>query len=210
MLKPSFTISLASLSLLALLLGACGAVTIKPSAQATAEFEAAVAQTIAAKSTATPIPTLIPTRTPTITPTATITETLTPSPIPPTSVVDTYCDNSAFVADVTIPDKTVLAPGQVFEKTWMLQNTGTCPWTQGYTIAWMNGDPMKGTTRPLDQTVAPNGQANVTVKLTAPFTPGEYSGVWRLVNSKGEPFGEFVSVVITVAGSGTPVSTPTP
>lgn len=193
-----------------LLLGACNAVTVKPAAEATAEFEAAVAQTIAARDTATPVPTLIPTITPSVTPTATVTETLSPTPIPPTSVVDTYCDNSAFLADITIPDKTVLAPGQVFEKSWSFQNTGTCTWTEGYTIAWMSGDVMQGVTRPLPETVAPNGTVSAAVRLTAPFKPGQYSGVWRLLNSKGEPFGAFVSVVIIVAGPGTPVPTLTP
>lgn len=197
---------------LSLLLGACGTVSVRPAAEITADFQAAVEQTIAARDTATPLPTNTrpPTMTPTVTVTATVTETLTPSPIPPTSVVDTFCDNSAFLEDVTITDGTILAPGQVFEKTWRFQNTGRCAWNQGYTIAWISGDVMQGVTRPLPETVAPNGTVNATVRLTAPFKPGQYSGVWRLVNSKGEPFGAFVSVLIVVAAPGTPVPTLTP
>lgn len=210
MLKPRSKNSPVILLLLSLLLGSCNAVTIRPAAEATAEFEAAIAQTIAARDTATPVPTLTPTITPSITPTATVTETPSPTPITPTTVVDTYCDNSAFQGDVTIPDETILAPGQVFEKTWSFQNTGSCAWNQGYTIAWVSGDVMQGVTRPLPETVASNGTVNATVRLTAPFKPGQYSAVWRLVNSKGEPFGDYVSVVIIVAGPGTPVPTLTP
>lgn len=200
------------LLLLSLLLAACGTVSVRPAADITAEFEAAVEQTIAARDTATPLPTNTrpPTLTPTVTVTATATETFTPSPVPPTSVVETFCDNSKFLQDITIPDGTLFAPGQVFEKTWSFQNIGRCTWTQGYTLAWVSGDVLGGVTRPLPEVVAPNGTVNASVRLTAPFKPGTYKGVWRLFNSKGEPFGDFVSVLIVVAGPGTPVSTPVP
>lgn len=211
MTKPLAKI-LPFLLLFSLLLGACGTVSVRPAAEITAEFEAAVEQTIVARATATPLPTNTrpPTLTPTVTVTATATETPTPSPVPPTSVVETFCDNSKFLEDVTIPDESLLAPGQVFEKTWSFQNTGRCSWNRGYTIAWISGDTMRGVTRPLPEVVAPNGTVNATVRLTAPFKPGQYSAVWRLFNSKGEPFGEFVRVVIVVAGPGTPVPTSTP
>ena len=83
-------------------------------------------------------------------------------------------------------------------------------WNQGYTIAWVSGDVMQGVTRPLPEVVPPNGTVNAVVRLTAPFKPGTYRGVWRLFNSKGEPFGDYVSVLIVVAGPGTPVPTLTP
>ena len=41
------------------------------------------------------------------------------------------CKNSAFVADVTIPDGTVLKPGEKFTKIWSVQNTGICAWDEG-------------------------------------------------------------------------------
>lgn len=200
------------LLLLSLLLAACGTVSVRPAAEITAEFEAAVEQTIAARATDTPLPTNTrpPTLTSTVTVTPTPTETPTPSPVPPTSVVETFCDNSKFLQDVTIPDGTILAPGQVFEKTWAFQNAGRCAWNQGYTIAWVSGDVMQGVTRPLPEVVPPNGTVNAAVRLTAPFKPGTYKGVWRLFNSKGEPFGDYVSVLIVVAGPGTPVPTLTP
>lgn len=209
MIKPSTKILMVTMTLTALILSACGTVTITDLEQATAQFETAVAGTVTAQvPTDTPTPKFTQTFIPTETTVPTITETPSPSPIPPTTVLDTYCDNSAFVADVTIPDHTILASGQVFEKTWTFLNKGTCTWKPGYTIAFANGNVMKGNTRAINQSVAPQEQVNVTVKLTAPNTPGDYSGVWRLANGKGEPFGEFVSVVITVAGAGTTVPTP--
>ena len=208
MLKPSIKILLVVMSLTALLLGACGTVTITNLDQATAEFKTAVAGTVTAQvPTDTPSPVFTQTYIPTETTVPTITETPSPSPIPPTTVVDTYCDNSAFVADVTIPDNTILAPGQVFEKTWTFKNTGTCTWKAGYTITFVSGDIMMGNTRAINQSIAPQEQVDVTVKLIAPHTPKDYSGVWRLANGKGQKFGEFVSVKITVAGAGTTVPT---
>lgn len=207
--KLSIKILIAGMSLAALLLSSCGTVTITDLEAATAQFQTAVAGTVTAQvPTDSPTPKFTQTYIPTETIVPTITDTPTNTPIPPTTVVDTYCDNSAFVADVTIPDHTILAPGQVFEKTWTLKNTGICTWKPGYTIAFAKGDQMMGNTRAINQTVDPQGTVNVTVKLYAPNTPGDYTGVWRLANGKGEKFGEFVSVQITVAGAGTSVPSP--
>src|SRR5574341_1656102 len=71
---------------------------------------------------------------PTGTPTATLFPTL-PMPtqpflLPPTAFssptagVVQGCDKSVFVSDVTIPDGTVMSPGQKFTKTWLMQNAG--------------------------------------------------------------------------------------
>jgi hypothetical protein len=210
MLKPSLRNLLVVMSLMALLLGACGTVTITDLEQATAQFKTAVAGTVTAQvPTDTPTPKFTQTFIPSETTVPTITDTPSPSPIPPTTVVDTYCDNSAFVADVTIPDHTILAPGQVFEKTWTFKNTGSCTWKAGYTITFASGDMMRGSAaRAINQSVAPQEEINVTVKLFAPNKPGDYTGVWRLANGKGQKFGEFVSVMITVAGPGTTIPTP--
>ena len=209
MRKQPIRILLAIRPLTAFILGACGVVTITNPEEVTAQFKTAVAGTVTAQApTETPTPKFTQTFIPSETPIPTITETPTLSPIPPTTVMDTYCDNSAFVADVTIPDHTILAPGQAFEKTWTFKNTGTCTWKPGYTITFVKGDVMMGNTRAINQSVAPKEQVNVTVKLIAPNSPRDYSGVWRLANGKGQPFGEFVSVQITVAGAGTKVPTP--
>ncbi len=37
-------------------------------------------------------------------------------------------DASTFVADVTIPDGTLMKPYQLFEKTWRIRNSGTVLW----------------------------------------------------------------------------------
>ncbi|MCE1254907.1 MAG: hypothetical protein LWX83_15340, partial [Anaerolineae bacterium] len=76
-----------------------------------------------------------PTKTPTQ-PTATrtpptfvltyVTATPSPSPVP--------CNWVRFVSDVSVPDGSAFNPGQVFIKTWRLQNIGTCTWTSDYEL----------------------------------------------------------------------------
>src|SRR5512134_463768 len=72
----------------------------------------------------------------------------TSTPIRPTNTATpvSYCDWTIFVKDVTIPDGSQLAPGEVFTKIWRLQNRGTCTWTPDYMLVYTSGDPMGSTT----------------------------------------------------------------
>jgi hypothetical protein len=196
------------ISLAALILSACNA----PSTSATptngvSAIYTAAAQTIeaqAALATATPRPTGTVTPTPTQAITATATQ---PAPsIPVSTVPQTACDKSVYISDVTFPDNTVVSPGQVFDKTWALMNTGTCAWTTAYSMIFVSGERMGGNSTVLPQAVPSQQQANVTVKLTAPTVAGTYTGYWRLANSQGSAFGQQVSVVIVVSGSGATVT----
>ena len=209
-MKQTSKILIPVITLAMVLVSACNApATATPTADPILLVNTAVAQTLTAQAslaTATPRPTQ--TATVTNTPAATETAAAT-STSAATSVMQNYCDNSLYVADVTIPDNTEMAPGQAFDKTWTIKNTGTCTWTEGYTIVFSNGEKMNGNTRPIGQSVAPGATVNVTVKLTAPYTPGAYSGFWRLANGKGDPFGQIVSVVIKVV-EGATTTTPTP
>ena len=106
----------------------------------------------------------------------------------PTAV--SYCDWVAFVKDVTIPDGTQLSAGEVFTKTWRLQNRGTCTWTPDYMLVFTSGDPMGATTAVrLPGYVAAGQTVDVSVTLTAPASAGRYTGYWMLRNPSGALFG---------------------
>ena len=127
------------------------------------------------------------------------------------------CDNSVYVADVTIPDKTVMSPGKSFTKTWRVMNNGTCAWSTDYKLAFTDGEAMGGTSVPVPSSVPVGQQVEISVKLTAPANDGDYTGGWRLQNPQGQFFGNRITVVIKVgSGSastgtpGTPTSTDTP
>jgi len=106
----------------------------------------------------------------------------------PTAV--SYCDWVAFIKDVTIPDGTQLSTGEVFTKTWRLQNRGTCTWTPDYMLVFSGGDSMGSTTAVrLPGYVAPGQTVDVSVTLTAPSSAGYYTGYWMLRNPSGALFG---------------------
>lgn len=97
-------------------------------------------------------------------------------------------DELTFVADVTIPDHTVLKPGQTFTKTWRVRNTGTQSWDARYRLVFAGRDQLGG---PDDVAlpvvpVQPAQTANLSVDLTAPIEAGRYRSVWQLRNPAGE------------------------
>ena len=118
-------------------------------------------------------------------PTATPTRTPGPVTVPPSA-----CDKAQFVADVTVPDGTVMAPGQTFRKTWSLRNVGTCAWTKSYQIVFFSGEQMGGPVALNFAEDVPVGRtANFSVDLTAPATAGSYRGLWMFKNASGQLFG---------------------
>jgi hypothetical protein len=123
------------------------------------------------------------------------------------------------VADVTIPDNSVIAPGAAFVKTWRLQNAGTTTWSTSYTLDFISGEQM-GTIKsvPLSQSVPPGQQVDVSVKMVASTADGTYQGYWKMKNASGQFFNDSVYILIKVGSGGatqpavtnTPGPSPTP
>ena len=102
------------------------------------------------------------------------------------------CNNSQFIADVTIPDGTVMKPGNDFTKTWTLKNNGTCKWDDGYAFVFVAGDKMDGydvTLKKPSDFVDPGESINLAVDMTAHVAEGEYTGCWRMKDDQGFYFG---------------------
>jgi hypothetical protein len=192
------------------------------------EPEAAVHQTAAALTVEAQLTSIasgnLPTTTPVpATPGAAQTPTQAPTaaPVTPTGTVEQpgdgtaeTCDKAEFVSDVTIPDGTQFQPGESFDKTWLIKNTGTCDWDPNYSLVFVDGDSMDGPAAvTLTSTVvAPGGELEVTVTLTAPFVPGTYRGNWKFRNPSGALFGVGTDgnddfwVEIEVVGETTPTA----
>lgn len=125
-----------------------------------------------------------------IPPTATFTPiggdaTLTPTPTntsTPEPTVTPTCPQGLFVTDITIPDGTLMTPGQTFTKKWRIRNTGQCAWT-GYNLVFDSGDSMSGPASKPIGVVNPGQEVDLEVNLTAPNTPGNYRGYWRIVTN---------------------------
>jgi hypothetical protein len=144
-------------------------------------------------------PTLIPTKAP-------------PTPIPPTETPTGSGPGGCilgeqYVADVSIPDGTVLAAGSSFVKTWRVRNTGTCTW-ENYKLIFAAGEQMSGPASVNVNNTPPGATVDVTVNLIAPTTPGQHKGGWRFQATNGSVFGS-LTVVIEVPAPATPTFTPT-
>ncbi len=109
------------------------------------------------------------------------------------------CLNSLYVSDITIPDGTLMAPGQAFVKTWKFQNSGTCAWTSDYQIIFTSGKAMSGSTSAIAKAVSSGSTVNVSVAMIAPTSVGTYTGNWRLADASGNFFGAYVYVQIEVS-----------
>lgn len=146
------------------------------------------------------------------------TVTGTPPTPTPTKPVPAACDRALFIADVTVPDGTSLAPNFTFTKTWRLKNVGSCTWTKDtYKLMFDSGEKMSGPDlAPMPVNVPPGSTVDITVTLTSPNTAGSYRGYWKFQNGSGVPFGIGVGgtkawwVDIKVAGTGIVPSTATP
>ena len=133
------------------------------------------------------------------------TPTVVPSPTP-TSVGAPACVNNAtFVADITVPDGTVVGPTQAFTKIWRVNNpAGGCSWGPGYQFIFVSGSAMTSSTILPVPSTPPGGVADLAVPLTAPTQPGNYTGSWRLRAPNAALFGATLSVKITVPGAPPP------
>ena len=134
-------------------------------------------------------------------PTNTVSPNLTPIAPVATASTGTTCFNSKFVADVTVPDGTVVKPGEKFRKVWRIQNTGTCKWDQGFGLTIWAGPAMGGT--PIyfsgkDQPVDAGGTVDLGIDMVAPTQSGEYIAHWVMINDQGKTFGGDFTVVIKV------------
>ncbi|MDI6694540.1 MAG: NBR1-Ig-like domain-containing protein [Anaerolineales bacterium] len=100
------------------------------------------------------------------------------------------CTNKARFVNETVPDGTQFPPGQAFVKTWTLQNVGDCTWTPEYSLVFVRGEQMSGTSpAPIGQNVPPQGMIQIYLPQTAPMEPGEHQGYWKLRDPSGEEFG---------------------
>lgn len=111
-----------------------------------------------------------------------------------------------FVSDVSVPDDTQMTPGQTFVKTWRVKNDGTCTWgPTGYALhalTFTGGDKMGAPdVVPLTQVVNPGDTVDVSVPLTAPATPGTYTGQW-MFSVDNDPSGAGPTVGLQPGGKG--------
>lgn len=170
--------------------------------EAVATYASFLTETLAAESTPlfTPTPLLIATKAPTET-----TSTVEPSP------TTNPCYNLLYIDDATIEDGTELKPGEVFTKTWLVQNIGGCAWRAGFTFRHVGGDLMRGNTVTLTDAIPTGAKREISVQLVVPSEQnGTIISAWRMADENGNFFGDTLTVQIVVNDPNAPTATPAP
>jgi Ig-like domain from next to BRCA1 gene len=149
----------------------------------------------------TPVSFLPPTLPPDVTPqflaqpTPAVTEQIVeqrPTPTPDCT------DILSFLEDQSIPDGTVVRPGEVLDKRWLVANSGTCNWDQRYRVKLLSG-PVMGAE--LEQALYParsGTQFTIRMQLAAPQEAGVYRSAWQAAGPQGQLFGDpfFIEVIV--------------
>ena len=180
MLLKTKQVSFALLIILALTLSACGSSASNNSIIATS-----VAMTVQAQNTQ--VPAFTPTSLPVVDlPTLLTSPTAGVTTVPPTAPAAGSsnikpCYSANFVQDVTIPDGTIVTPGQTFWKTWRVLNSGSCSWDSTYKFVFNDGDLMGGGyVYPFPGAAAPGQTVDIPIELYAPTNAGTYTGTWLI------------------------------
>lgn len=129
-------------------------------------------------------------------------------------------DQVVFLADVTVPDHSVVMPGEAFRKTWALQNAGQVPW-EGRRLMRVEEDLfvarlVQGRLEPLRDAhltsfgreipvphTEPGASCELTMDFRATAETGSVASIWRMVDARGQPCFPpqfFLQVVVTVVG----------
>ncbi|MBE9524340.1 MAG: hypothetical protein IMY76_04520 [Chloroflexi bacterium] len=115
-----------------------------------------------------------------------------PSPTP------TCTEGLLFVDDLTIPDGTLVSPGDHLDKQWKVKNVGSCNWNAGYQMQLIAGPAMEV---PSQQALYPAlSGTEVTIRMifTAPDEIGIYRSAWQAYDVNQQPFGDPIYIEIEV------------
>lgn len=168
-----------------LFLSACNGMAIVP-----VENTPAPALTLIFPPTTIPVTLSAPTSLPASSPTP-LPATALPLPSPSTPTPAGGCmDSAQYVADVTLPDGSIVTADAPLTKTWRVKNTGTCVWDRRYAIAFVDGTLFSAYDAfTLSISAAPGETVNISISMRGPIYPGVYTSEWKLRAPDGTLFG---------------------
>jgi len=115
-----------------------------------------------------------------------------------TPTLEACVAEARFLEDLTIPDGSIVTPGDEVDKRWAVENVGTCDWGPGYALVRVSNDEMSGPAE-IDLYPARAGTRAVwQVVFLAPLIPGAYVSEWQAQAPDGTRFGEEVFVELIV------------
>ncbi len=95
-------------------------------------------------------------------------------------------DEVWWVADLSVPDGTVIKAGEKFRKTWRIRNVGTTVWQRGYEL--VSDGQMKSAATVALPAANPGEDVDVSVDLVAPTKGGPQRSTWEPRSITGEFF----------------------
>ena len=104
----------------------------------------------------------------------------------PSNAPCTY--RATFLGDMTIPDNSLVSPGQPFRKTWRLRNDGTCAWGSNapvHTMTNVNNNPLGAPAVIGMPSVPPGGVVDLSIDMIAPSAAGTYRSEWMFMVNEG-------------------------
>jgi hypothetical protein len=120
----------------------------------------------------------------------------TPSPQPSPSPA--CSPGLAFLEDITIPDGTPVNQGEILDKRWLVENTGSCNWDDRFSLKLIAGPNMSAQPEHALFPARSGSQAEIRILFTAPQESGVHRSAWQAYDPQGELFGDpiFIEVVV--------------
>ena len=123
--------------------------------------------------------------------------TLTPAP----SATPACSNNLTFLEDLSVPDGTLVQAGEVLDKGWLVENSGTCNWNESYRVVLVSGPGMQALPEQALYPARSGTQAILHIQFTAPAEPGLHQSAWQAVDPQGSPFGDAFFIQVLVGGA---------
>jgi hypothetical protein len=123
--------------------------------------------------------------------------TPTPTAALPTPTPTLACElRVAYVADLTIPDGTIVKPGETVAKSWRVRNSGACAWPEGVLLQpIVNERPQIGTGTPVAP-LGPGAEGEIALQVQLSGIAGEVTYVWTLCYGDTCASGTLTMVVV--------------
>ena len=148
--------------------------------------------------------------TPYLAPTVAAPDPLLPSLAPTTQVILVENNQSrvnptpdctpslTFLEDLTVPDGSVVTPGEQIDKRWLVENSGTCNWDASYRLRLVAGPDLDAKAVQALYPARSGTQAEIRILFIAPGEAGIYNSAWQAYSPQDSPFGDPFFIEITV------------
>ena len=127
-----------------------------------------------------------------------------PSPLPtipaiePTLSPEECINDLTFIRDITIDDYSNFNFGEIMDKQWLVENSGTCNWDSNYRLRRTSGSSLSAPDEIALFPARAGTQAVIQIIFTAPFTADFFVSEWQAFDGSGVAFGDPIYIKVNV------------